>query len=89
MSDSVVRGIRDEIDAIDRSLIDGLNRRIEIVRHLHDYKVEHGLPLRDPGREESMVVELIASSSGPLSPEGIADFVHNVLDLTRREIHGD
>jgi chorismate mutase / prephenate dehydratase len=80
---------REQIDAVDRGLLAGINRRIELVQALHEHKVANGLPLRDPNREESMVAALQEANSGPLSPDGVKELVHFVLDLTRSEIHGE
>ena len=79
---------REQITAVDRELLEAVNRRIELVRRLHDYKVAEGLPLRDPGREESLVRELQDQNGGPLSDDGVAALFRYVLDLTRRELHG-
>jgi chorismate mutase len=79
---------REEITSADLELLELVNRRIELVRQLHEYKLAEGLPLRDPGREESLVRELQQHNPGPLSDAGVASFFRFVLDLTREEIHG-
>ena len=79
---------RGQITATDRELLAALNRRLEIVRRLHDYKLREGLPLRDPGREASLVAALQAANGGPLSADAVARFFQFVVDLTREEIHG-
>jgi chorismate mutase len=79
---------RGQITATDRELLAALNRRLELVRRLHDYKLREGLPLRDPGREEALVAGLQSVNDGPLSADAVARFFHFVLDLTREEIHG-
>jgi chorismate mutase/prephenate dehydratase len=84
----VIGEFREQITAVDRELLDAVNRRIELVRRLHDHKVAEGLPLRDPGREESLVRALQEANAGPLSADGVAALFRYVLDLTRREIHG-
>jgi chorismate mutase len=89
MTDDPVAAAREEINGIDRDLLALINRRLEVVRRLHDHKLEHGLPLRDPGREESMLRDLEGANPGPLSPGGVQDLFRHVLDLTRRELHGD
>ncbi len=89
MSESVLAEAREQIDAVDRGLLAGINRRIELVKALHERKVASGLPLRDPGREEAMASALQEANGGPLSPEGVDELVHFVLQLTRREIHGE
>jgi chorismate mutase len=88
MSDAVVTELRERITALDRELVTAVNRRLEIVRRLHDYKLEQGIPLRDVGREESMLRLLGSENPGPLSETGLTDFYRHLLDLTRRELHG-
>ena len=79
---------REKIAAADRDLLAAINRRLELVCALHEYKRAEGIPLRDPAREEQLVVELQAANQGPLSPAGVAELFRHVLDLTRNEIHG-
>jgi 3-deoxy-7-phosphoheptulonate synthase / chorismate mutase len=89
VTDDVVAALRDEITALDRALVETVNRRLEIVRRLHDHKVEHNIPLRDPAREQSMAELLRDENRGPLSDGGLSGFYRYVLDLTRRELHGE
>ena len=79
---------REKIAAADRELLAAINRRLELVRELHEHKRAEGIPLRDPTREEQLVVELQAANGGPLSAAGVAELFRHVLDLTRKEIHG-
>jgi chorismate mutase len=89
VTDAVVAELRDEITALDRTLVETVNRRIEVVRRLHEHKLENDIPLRDPGREQEMAELLVGENRGPLSAEGLAGLYRYVLDLTRREIHGE
>lgn len=79
---------REKIAGADRDLLAAINRRLELVRALHEHKRAEGIPLRDPTREEQLVVELQAANAGPLSSAGVAELFRHVLDLTRKEIHG-
>ena len=79
---------REQISAADRSLLAAINRRLELVWALHEHKRAEGIPLRDPAREEQLVVELQAANPGPLSSAGVAELFRHVLDLTRKELHG-
>jgi chorismate mutase len=79
---------REEITSADLELLELVNRRIELVRQLHEYKAAEGLSLRDPVREDSLVRELQQHNPGPLSDAGVASLFRFVLDLTREEIHG-
>ncbi len=40
---------REAIDAVDRQLLAAVNRRIELVRGLHEHKVANGDPAPRPG----------------------------------------
>ena len=87
-SDETLAATRREINEIDQKLLELLNRRLDIVRTLHEHKVRAGLPLRDMAREESMVEQLVEANTGTLSPAGVRRFFTHLLDLIREEIHG-
>jgi chorismate mutase/prephenate dehydratase len=89
VTDSAVTQAREAIDAIDRSLVTAMNRRLELVRTLHEHKRTSGIPLRDAAREQTMVASLQSSNDGPLSDQGVADLVDFVLGLTRKELYGE
>ena len=79
---------REQIAAADRRLLAAMNERLELVRALHEHKRAEGIPLRDPEREQQLIVELQAASGGPLSSAGVAELFRHVLDLTWKELHG-
>jgi chorismate mutase len=89
VTDVAVVKARREIDAVDRELLGAVNRRFELVAALHEHKLANELPLRDPGREDSMIAALREENPGPLSDEGVEALFHFVLDLIRKEIHGE
>jgi chorismate mutase len=88
-ADAAVTEAREAIDTIDRSLITCINRRLQLVRQLHEHKRSAGVPLRDPTREEAIVASLQSFNEGPLSDDGVAELVGFVLSLTRRELYGE
>jgi chorismate mutase/prephenate dehydratase len=88
LSDAVLSDARVAIDAADRELLALVNRRLELVRSLHEHKLAAGLPLRDPGREEAMIAGLQDANAGPLSADGVESLFRFVLELIRGEIHG-
>jgi chorismate mutase len=83
--DPVVQTLRGEIEAVDERLLAAVNERIAVVARLHRYKAEHGIPTRDPAREEELVQYLTTLNPGPLTPAGLAELYTFVLDLVRRE----
>jgi chorismate mutase/prephenate dehydratase len=87
--DPVVTELRAEITELDRQLLATINRRLEVVRRLHEHKEVTGMPLRDLDREVTMLRALEAENPGPLSAEGVASFFSDVLELIRQEQYGD
>ncbi len=85
MNDPVVSRIREQITDVDRALVDTVNKRLRLVEQLWRYKERHGLPLRDPDREDWMLRYLSRANRGPLSAEGLAELYAQILDLTKRE----
>ncbi len=89
MTDQTVQRLRDEISALDRSILDAVNGRIELVAALRRHKQEVGLPFLDPDRERQLLDDLASANSGPLSDEGVRELFRELLDLTKREVAGD
>jgi chorismate mutase len=83
--DPVVRELRDRITEADREILAGINRRIELVRELHAYKLERGYPLRDPGREEALLGGLAEENPGPLSREGLREIYGAIVAEWQRQ----
>lgn len=89
MSDPTVQRLREEISELDRSILDAVNERLELVAALRRHKHEVGLPFVDPDRERKLLDDLVLANRGPLSDEGLRELFCEVLDLTKREVAGD
>ena len=53
MTDPTVQRLREEISAVDRSILDAVNARIELVAEIRRHKEEVGLPFVDQDRERA------------------------------------
>jgi chorismate mutase len=84
--DPVLRELREQISATDRAILDAVNARLELVARIKEHKEAHGIDFLDPDRERSMLRELGAANSGPLSEEGVRELLTGVLELTKREV---
>ena len=87
MTDPVVDELREQITAIDRSIIESVNRRLELVARLKRHKDENGIDFLDPDRERSMFERAANENAGPLSADGLRGFYTELLALTKREVH--
>src|SRR6185437_10176238 len=77
--------LREEIVALDRTVLDALNRRLELVRRVTRHKQETGTPLIDAEREAELLRELAAANAGPLSEGGVQGVFAAVLDVMKQE----
>jgi chorismate mutase len=86
--DPYVLKVRRELSDLDSALVELVNKRLRIVAQLKRYKDEHGIGFVDLAREEWMLKYLQRANRGPLTPEGLAELYHELLDLTKREVAG-
>jgi chorismate mutase len=85
-ADPLVRQLREQISDNDRAIVEGVNRRLELVARLKDYKASRGFGFVDPDREEWMIRYLARANRGPLTEEGLREIFEELLDLTKREV---
>src|SRR6478609_5636071 len=69
MSD--LAGLRSEIEALDRRMLETLNRRLELVAAVRRHKDAAGERWIDPEREAELLQSLVAANGGPLSERGV------------------
>ncbi len=63
-----LQDIRKQLDAIDEQLIDLFARRMRLVKDVADYKMEHGMPVLDAGREETILDRVSEKAGEELAP---------------------
>ena len=80
MSNENLESLRDEIDSVDRRMIDLLSERLEIVDKILDYKEEQGMEIRDKSREQDIIEKLrtMAKEKG-LDPELAEDIMRLII----------
>lgn len=76
---------RARITALDREILDAVNRRIELVASLHAHKRREGYPTLDPAREQALIEALRAQNPGPLSDAGLERLYRLLLELCTLE----
>jgi chorismate mutase len=88
LSDPFIEGRRAEIAAVDRALVDAVNRRLELVAELKRYKESRAIDFVDPRQEQRILDEVVRANAGPLSDEGVRELFGHVLELMKRELRG-
>jgi len=83
---SELDALRNEISELDRRLLELLNRRLELVAAVRDYKDSAGERWIDPEREAELLRALVAANPGPLSERGVTSIFSAVLDVLKQEV---
>ena len=86
---SELEALRTEISELDRRLLELLNRRLELVAAVRDYKDSAGERWIDPEREAELLQALVAANPGPLSERGVTSIFSAVLDVLKQEVAAD
>ena len=80
MADDIER-LRSEIDAVDDELLELINRRAEIARHIGG--VKKGAPAYRPEREAEILRRLAQANPGPLAAERVTGVFREVISACR------
>jgi prephenate dehydrogenase len=86
---SELDALRNEISELDGRLLELLNRRLELVASVRDYKDSAGERWIDPEREAELLQALVAANPGPLSERGVTSIFSAVLDVLKQEVATD
>jgi chorismate mutase/prephenate dehydratase len=76
-------GLREEIDRLDRELVNLLNRRAEIAARIGQVKNDHGLEVWSAAREEEVIAQALAASQGPLPAETLRIIFRELMSGSR------
>jgi prephenate dehydrogenase len=89
MTDPELARLREQIAAVDREVLDALNRRLTLVRQVAEHKTETGAPAIDARREAELLASLAAANDGPLSERGVRAAFSALLDVMKQELRTD
>ncbi len=80
-----IHSFRDRIDEVDRELVHLLNERARLVQELASFKLDAGVPLFDPRREEEILQKIVEENEGPIYDSSIRDIfeliMHRIRDI--------
>ncbi len=75
--------LRDEIDDIDRRIVELLNERARLALDIRALKPQANLGLYDPKREEEIFAELASANAGPLYAENLREIYEAILHVMK------
>jgi chorismate mutase len=86
--DETIKQMREQISALDRELVELVNRRLELVAGVRARKEELGIEFVDPAREAEMLELLQKANRGPLTRESLAELHRTIVAIGKRQIYG-
>ncbi len=75
--------LRASLDAIDADLVRLFEQRMQVAAEVADCKLAHGLPVRDPAREEQVLAGRRALLRDPGLSEACDAFFRQLMALSR------
>jgi chorismate mutase / prephenate dehydratase len=84
--DPVITHLRRQISDNDRAIVELVNKRLELVATIKDYKARQGIGFLDADREHWMLAYLRRMNGGPLTAGGLEELFGEILALTKREV---
>jgi chorismate mutase len=75
---------REEIDGLDRRLVELLNERTAIVEKIGQAKKEAAMAVYEPKREDAVYANIASSNRGPLTNEALQRIFERIIDEMRK-----
>ena len=78
--------LRDEIEEIDREIVESIERRTYVVESIAEVKKERGMEIHDPKREE-VVLDRVAERAEALDvdSEDVREVFELLMDISKKE----
>ena len=81
--DNEIQNLRTQINLLDEDIADLLKQRLQLVHQVREFKKIEGLPFYCPTREEVVISNVAADSTG-LEKEYLETIYKSLLEVTRK-----
>lgn len=79
-----LKELRNQIDQIDRQIVELYQKRMEIAAEVAAYKIENGRQVFDKTREEEKLASLSALATSPFNRHGIQELFEQIMAMSRK-----
>ena len=79
-----LKELRDQIDVIDRQIVDLYQERMEIAAGVAEYKINTGKKVFDKEREDSKLATLTALGTTDFNKHGIRELFEQIMSMSRK-----
>ena len=77
--------LRDEIDVIDRQIVELFERRMAVSEEVAEYKISTGKKVFDKERERSKIETLTAMAHNDFNRHGIEELFSQIMSMSRKK----
>jgi chorismate mutase len=83
--DATIQSLRDQLDEVDRRIVQALNKRASLVQELASLNGDAGTQLYDPRREEEILRRVAEENPGPIYNTTMREIfeiiMHHIRDI--------
>jgi chorismate mutase/prephenate dehydratase len=76
--------LRNQIDEIDRQIVDLYEKRMDVCRQVAEYKIENGKKVFDRVREEEKIRTVKSMAHNEFNRHGIAELFEQIMSMSRK-----
>ena len=76
--------IRNEIDTIDREIVELFEKRMELCGNVAEYKIENGKQVLDTDREKEKIDKVMALARNSFNKKGVEELFKQIMAMSRK-----
>lgn len=76
--------IRNEIDTIDREIVELFEKRMELCGNVAEYKIENGKQVLDTDREKEKIDKVMALAGSSFNKKGVEELFKQIMAMSRK-----
>lgn len=76
--------IRNEIDTIDREIVELFEKRMELCGNVAEYKIENGKQVLDTDREKEKIDKVMALAGNNFNKKGVEELFKQIMAMSRK-----
>lgn len=76
--------LRQQIDTIDRQIVDLYEKRMDVSRQVAEYKIETGKKVFDKQREQEKIAEVKALTHNDFNSHGVEELFEQIMSMSRK-----
>lgn len=78
-----IKELRDEIDILDKELVELLEKRLDIVTEVARYKIANNIPVLDSSREEEVLIKNVKRVKNSEYSTVIKEILQALMDFSK------